>query len=81
MPIPFASRKVLAMPPTSTSVSALAASALSVASLSETLAPPTTATNGRSGLSRTVPSALSSRAMSGPAEGAAKSFATPVVEA
>ena len=69
------------MPPISTRVSALPASALRVPSLSEILAPPTIATNGRSGLSRTFPSAASSRAMSGPAAGRAKWDATPAVDA
>ena len=37
------------MPPPTTSVSTLVARALSTSSLSATLAPPTTATNGRAG--------------------------------
>ena len=76
-PTPWASRNVLAIPPTSTTVSARVARDCSVSSLPEILAPPTTATNGRSGLSRTFVSAAISRAISGPAARSGKCAATP----
>ena len=47
---PAATRNVKAMPPPTTRVSTRSSSALSTPSLSATLAPPTTATNGRAGL-------------------------------
>ena len=64
---PCAARKVKAMPPPTISVSTLGASALSTSILSATLAPPTTATNGRAGHSRMPPSTSTSRARRRPA--------------
>ena len=78
---PSARRNVFAIPPTSTTESARRASAVSVSSFPEILAPPTIATNGRAGSSRTRERAAISRAISGPAARSAKSLATPAVDA
>ena len=64
---PRAAMNVYAMPPPTTSVSTFVARTLSTSSLSATLAPPTTATNGRAGCSRIPPSTSTSRAKRNPA--------------
>ena len=58
---PAAAKKVNAIPPPTTSASTWRRRALSTPSLSATLAPPTTATNGRSGDPSSTPSASISR--------------------
>ena len=55
MALPCASRNVLAMPPPITMMSTLASRFLRTLILSETLAPPMIAANGRSGFSRSLP--------------------------
>ncbi len=60
--------------------SAVLPSASSTPILSATLAPPSTATNGRAGSSRSEPSSSSSRSMSSPAYAGSR-CATPSVEA
>ena len=65
--LPWASRKVLAMPPPMTMTSTLSSRCWSTLILSLTLAPPMTAANGRSGLSSSLPRLASSRSMSRPA--------------
>jgi hypothetical protein len=65
---PWASRKVLAMPPPTTSRSTLCARWLRMVSLVETFAPATIASNGRRGCSSALPSASISAASSGPAQ-------------
>ena len=57
---PMAARKVKAMPPPTARTSTRAARAFSTPSLSATLAPPTTATNGRSGSSSRPPTTSTS---------------------
>src|SRR5215470_3098351 len=64
---PRARRNVKAMPPPITSASTLPIRCSTSATLSETLAPPSTATSGRAGASRIRPSAESSCCMSNPA--------------
>jgi hypothetical protein len=66
--IPSASRKVLAMPPPTTSRSTFCARWLRMVSLVETFAPATIASNGRRGCSSALPSASISAASSGPAQ-------------
>src|SRR5215813_7947434 len=61
---PRARRNVKAMPPPITSASTLPIRCSTSATLSETLAPPSTATSGRAGASRIRPSAESSCCMS-----------------
>ena len=68
------------MPPPMMTVSALSSRLLMTLILSETLAPPSTATKGRLGLSNAPPMTSSSRATSRP-ETAGRKAATPAVEA
>src|SRR5688572_3719158 len=76
---PVAARKVLAMPPPTTSWSTLATRLSSTWSLVETFEPPTTATSGRLGSSSARPSASSSAASNGPAQATGAARATPCV--
>ena len=76
---PVAARKVLAMPPPTTSWSTFAIRLSSTSSLVETFEPPTTATSGRFGLSSARSSASSSAASSGPAQATGAASATPCV--
>ena len=62
-PWPIALMNVAAMPPPMTSTSTRSSSVSSTAILSDTLAPPMIAANGRFGFSRTPPSIVSSRSM------------------
>ncbi len=68
MSSPRACRKVFAMPPPTTSLSALPTRLPSTASLVETLAPPTMAASGRSGASSARDSASSSARIAWPAQ-------------
>ena len=65
--LPWASRNVLAIPPPRTSRSTLVSRLSMTLILSETLAPPRIAANGRSGASRSFESISISRSMSSPA--------------
>ena len=77
MLMPFASKKVLAMPPPTISWSTMPARLFSTSSLLETLAPPTMASIGRLGLARDRSSASSSPASKGPAQAVPANSATP----
>ena len=65
--LPWASRNVLAIPPPRTSMSTLVSRWSITSILSETLAPPRIAANGRSGVSRSFESISISRSISRPA--------------
>ena len=81
--LPLAARKVLAMPPPTTSSSTFSASDFRIASLVDTLAPPTMAASGRCGCDSARVSARSSEAISGPAQaiGARRASASVVASA
>ena len=76
---PVAARKVLAMPPPTTSWSTFAIRLSRTSSLVETFEPPTIATSGRFGFSSARSSASSSAASSGPAQATGAASATPCV--
>ena len=78
---PAAARKVLAMPPPTTSWSTFSDSDSSTVSLVETFEPPTIATIGRFGLSNALVNASSSPVSRMPAHATGANLATPWVEA
>ncbi|CSI79606.1 Uncharacterised protein [Vibrio cholerae] len=69
--------KVFAIPPPTTSWSAIFDSDSSTVSLVDTFEPPTIATIGRAGLSIALPSASSSSASRGPAHAIGANIPTP----
>ena len=77
---PWALRKVLAMPPPISSRSTRSIRFCSTASFDDTLAPPTTATNGRRGFSRAWPIVTISFSIRRPAT-AGRWWARPSVDA
>ena len=74
---PMAARKVLAMPPPTTSWSTLSESDSSTVSLVDTFEPPTMATIGRAGLASALSSASSSSVSSRPAQATGANCAMP----
>ena len=79
IPCPAASKNVLAIPPPTISWSTLVANLFKTSSLLETLAPPTIASIGRSGLESDFSKASSSRDNKGPAQAKGAYSATPCV--
>ena len=78
---PAANKKVLAIPPPTTIVSAISARLRNVFNLVDTLEPPTMATNGRCGFSSTRASTSSSADKRGPAHASSANSATAWVDA
>ena len=77
---PMAARNAVTIPPPMRTVSTRPARCVSTAILSDTLAPPITATTGLCGCSRHAPSISSSRAINRPATDG-RNLVTPAVEA